>query len=122
AAGRCMTVPPLENVSGDPQDAAFVDGVSEELIAVLARIPNLRVMAPTSAFAFKNSSAGVRRIAGSLGVSNIHEGGVLKAGSRLRVQVRLVDARDGSIRWSEIYDRELKDIFSRQSDIADAVA
>ena len=122
AAERSIAVLPFANVSGDQQDAAFVDGLSEELIAVLARIPNLRVMAPTSAFAFKNSSAGVRRIAGSLGVSNILEGGVQKAGSRLRVQVRLVDARDGSTRWSEIYDRELKDIFSLQSDIAGAVA
>ena len=122
AAERSIAVLPFANVSGDQQDAAFVDGLSEELIAVLARIPNLRVMAPTSAFAFKNSSAGVRRIAGNLEVSNILEGGVQKAGSRLRVQVRLVDARDGSIRWSEIYDRELKDIFSLQSDIAGAVA
>ncbi len=122
AAQRSIAVLPFANVSGDQQDAAFVDGLSEELSAVLARIPNLRVMAPTSAFAFKNSSAGVRRIAGSLGVSNILEGGVQKAGSRLRVQVRLVDARDGSTRWSEIYDRELKDIFSLQSDIAGAVA
>ena len=122
AAERSIAVLPFANVSGDQQDAAFVDGLSEELSAVLARIPNLRVMAPTSAFAFKNSSAGVRRIAGSLGVSNILEGGVQKAGSRLRVQVRLVDARDGSTRWSEIYDRELKDIFSLQSDIAGAVA
>ena len=121
AAERSIAVLPFANVSGDQQDAAFVDGLSEELIAVLARIPNLRVMAPTSAFAFKDS-AGVRRIAGNLGVSNILEGGVQKAGSRLRVQVRLVDAGDGSIRWSEIYDRELKDIFSLQSDIAGAVA
>ena len=122
AAGRSIAVLPLANVSGDQQDAALVDGLSEELIAVLAKIPNLRVIGRTSAFAFKNSNAGVRRIADSLGVSNILEGGVQKAGSRLRVQVRLVDARDGSTRWSEIYDRELKDIFSLQSDIAGAVA
>jgi len=122
AAERSIAVLPFANVSGDQQDAAFVDGLSEELIAVLVRIPNLRVMAPTSAFAFQNSRAGVRRIADSLGVSTILEGRVQKAGSRLRVQLRLVDARDGSTRWSEIYDRELKDIFSLQSDIAGAVA
>jgi TolB-like protein len=110
------------NVSGDEQDAALVDGVTEELIAVLARIPNLRVIASTSAFAFRNSNAGVRRIADSLGVSNVLEGGVQRAGSRLRVQVRLVDARDGSTRWSEVYDRELKDIFTLQSEVADAVS
>jgi TolB-like protein len=113
---------PFANVSGDRQDAAFVDGLSEELIAVLAKIPNLRVIGRASAFAFKNSNVGARRIADSLGVSNILEGGVQRAGSRLRVQVRLVDARDGSTRWAETYDRELKDIFSVQSEIAGAVA
>jgi TolB-like protein/DNA-binding SARP family transcriptional activator len=122
ATERSIAVLPFANVSGDEQDAALVDGVTEELIAVLARIPNLRVIASTSAFAFRNSNAGVGRIADSLGVSNVLEGGVQRAGSRLRVQVRLVDARDGSTRWSEVYDRELKDIFSLQSDIADAVA
>lgn len=122
AAERSIAVLPFANVSRDQQDAALVDGISEELIAVLAKIPNLRVIAHTSAFAFKNSNAGVRRIADSLGVSNILEGGVQKAGSRIRVQVRLVDARDGSARWSETYDRELKDIFSVQSDIAGAIA
>jgi serine/threonine protein kinase/tetratricopeptide (TPR) repeat protein len=122
AVERSIAVLPFANVSGDQQDAAFVDGLSEELIAVLAKIGNLRVIARTSAFAFRNSNLGVRRIADSLGVSNLLEGGVQKVGSQLRVQVRLVDARDGSTRWSETYDRQLKDIFSVQSDIADAVA
>ena len=117
-----IAVLPFANVSGDQQDAAFVDGLSEELIAVLANIGNLRVIGRTSAFAFKNSDLGARRIADSLGVSNLLEGGVQKVGSQLRVQVRLVDARDGSTRWSETYDRELKDIFSVQSEIAGAVA
>jgi serine/threonine-protein kinase len=122
AAERSIAVLPFANVSGDRQDAAFVDGLSEELIAVLAKIPNLRVIGRTSAFAFQNSNLGARRIADSLGVSHILEGGVQKAGSRLRVQVRLVDARDGSTRWAETYNRELKDIFSVQSEIAGAVA
>ena len=122
SAERSIAVLPFANVSGDQRDVALVDGLSEEMIAVLAKIPNLRVIARTSAFAFRNSNAGVRGIGDSLGVSNVLEGGVQKIGSRLRVQVRLVDARDGSTRWSEIYDRELRDIFSVQSDIADAVA
>jgi TolB-like protein/DNA-binding SARP family transcriptional activator len=122
AADRSIAVLPFANVSGDPRDAALADGLSEELIAVLARIPNLRVIGRTSAFAFKNSNAGARRIADSLGVSNILEGGLQKSGSQLRVQARLVDARDGSTRWSETYDRELEDIFSVQSEIAGAVA
>jgi TolB-like protein/DNA-binding SARP family transcriptional activator len=121
-AERSIAVLPFANVGGDRQDAAFVDGLSEELIAVLAKIPNLRVIGPTSAFAFKNSNVGARRIADSLGVSHILEGGVQKDGSQLRVQVRLIDARDGSTRWAETYNRELKDIFSVQSEIASAVA
>jgi adenylate cyclase len=122
AGEASIAVLPLANVSGDQQDAAFVDGLSEELIAVLAKIPNLRVIGRTSAFAFRNSNAGVSRIGDSLGVANILEGGVQKAGSQLRIQVRLVKARDGSTLWSETYDRELKDIFAVQSDIAGAVA
>jgi serine/threonine-protein kinase len=122
AAERSIAVLPFANVSGDRQDAAFVDGLSEELIAVLAKIPNLRVIGRTSAFAFQNSNLGASRIADSLGVSHILEGGVQKAGSKLRVQVRLVDARDGSTRWAETYNREMKDIFSVQSEIAGSVA
>jgi len=112
---------PFANSSGNKQDAAFVDGLSEELIAVLANIGNLRVIGRTSAFAFKNSDLGARRIGDSLGVSNLLEGSVERVGPKLRVQVRLVDARDGSTRWSQTYDREVKDIFSVQSEIAGAV-
>jgi adenylate cyclase len=122
ASEPSIAVLPFTNVSGAPQDAALVDGLTEELIAVLAKVKNLRVIARTSAFAFKNSDAGVRRIADSLGVSNLLEGSVQEAGSQLRVQVRLVNARDGSTRWSETYDRDSKDIFAVQSDIAGAVA
>jgi TolB-like protein/DNA-binding SARP family transcriptional activator len=117
-----IAVLPFTNVTGDQHDAALVDGLTEEMIAVLAKIRNLRVIARTSAFAFRNSNVGVRRIGDSLGVSNLLEGSVQKVGTQLRVQVRLVDARDGSTRWSETYDRELKDIFSVQSEIAGAVA
>jgi TolB-like protein/DNA-binding SARP family transcriptional activator len=122
ASEPSIAVLPFTNLSSAPQDAALVDGLTEELIAVLAKVRNLRVIARTSAFAFKNSDAGVRRIADSLGVSNLLEGSVQQAGSHLRVQVRLVDARDGSTRWSETYDRESKDVFAVQSDIAGAVA
>ncbi len=122
AAIPSIAVLPFAAVGGAPQDAALVDGLTEELIAVLARLGHLRVIARTSAFAFKNSDIGVRRIADSLGVTYVLEGSAQKAGSQLRVQVRLVDARDGSTRWSETYDRELRDIFLVQSDIAGAVA
>lgn len=117
-----IAVLPFANSSGNPQDAAFVDGLSEELIAVLAKIGNLRVIARTSAFAFRNSDLGARRIGDSLGVSNLLEGSVQRVGPTLRIQIRLVDARDGSTRWSDTYDREVKDIFAVQSEIAGAVA
>ena len=121
-ADASIAVLPLANLGGDPRDAALVDGLSEELIATLAKIDRLRVVARTSAFVFKNSDLDVRRIADSLGVSNVLEGSVQKSAQRLRVQVRLVDARDGATRWSNTYDRELKDIFLVQSEIATAVA
>ena len=117
-----IAVLPLANVGGNASEASFIDGLTEELMAALARIDNLRVIARTSAFAFRNSTIGARAIADSLGVSNVLEGSVQRSGSRLRVQVRLVDGRDGSTRWSETFNRELVDIFAVQSDIATAVA
>ncbi|MDQ2932208.1 MAG: hypothetical protein M3Y05_15510 [Gemmatimonadota bacterium] len=121
-ATSSIAVLPLANVGGDPRDAALVDGLTEELMGVISRIHRLRVVARTSAFVFRNSGLDVRRIADSLRVANILEGSVQRVGESVRVQVRLVDARDGSTRWSETYDRELKDIFAVQSEIATAVA
>jgi TolB-like protein/tetratricopeptide (TPR) repeat protein len=117
-----LAVLPFANVSGAREDAALADGLTEALIAVLAKLGHVRVIGGTSAAAFKNSDIGMRRIADSLGVANIIEGSVQKVDSQLRVQVRLIDARDGSTRWSETYNRRLRDIFEVQSDIADAVA
>jgi TolB-like protein len=117
-----IAVLPLVNLSAEPRDASLADGMTEELIAILARTDGLRVIASTSVFAFKERRTDIRSIADSLGVSNILEGGVQKIGSRLRVQVRLVDAGDGSTRWSETYDREFRDVFSMQDEIARAVA
>lgn len=121
-ASPSIAVLPLANLSGDPRDAALVDGLTEELIGVLAKIDRLRVVARTSSFVFRNSNLDVRRIADSLGVSNILEGGVQKVGQRIRVQMRLVDAGDGSTRWSETYERDLREIFLVQSEIASSVA
>lgn len=118
---RSIAVLPLTNVSRDAKDAPLADGLGEELVAVLAKLRGVRVMARTSAGAFRNSETDVRRIGDSLGVDYVLEGGVQRIGSRVRVQVRLVDTRGGSTRWSETYDRELRDIFAVQSDIAEAV-
>ena len=117
-----IVVLPFENVSGTPEDAALVDGFTEDLSAMLARLAPLRVSAGVTTFEFKNSSIGARRIGDSLGVGNILEGSAQRMGSHLRVQVRLIDTRDGSMRWSQTYDRELRDIVLVQSDIVGAVA
>jgi TolB-like protein/DNA-binding SARP family transcriptional activator len=122
AAAPSIAVLPLSNLSADPSDAVLADGMTEELIAMLAKTGDLRVIASTSAFAFRDRQIDVRSIADSLHVSNVLEGGVQKIGSRLRVQVRLVDATDGSTRWSETYDREIEDVFAVQEEIAQAVA
>lgn len=117
-----IAVLPLANLSADPADAALADGMTGELIGMLGKAGNLRVIASTSVFALKDRRMDVRQIADSLRVSHILEGGLQKVGTRLRMQVRLVDARDGSTRWSETYDREFDDVFAVQAEIARAVA
>ena len=117
-----LAVLPLSNLSPDAGDAALADGMTEELIAVLSQGRALCVVASTSVRALRSRQLDVRQIADSLQVSHVLEGGLQKVGSRLRMQVRLVDARDGSTRWSETYDREMGDIFAIEDDIARAVA
>src|SRR3989449_2787528 len=96
--------------------------MTQELIGILARLGQVRVIAGPSVFGFKGRPIDVRRIADNLRVSHILEGGFQRVGSRLRLQVRLVDARDGSTRWSATYDREMKDVFATQDELAGAVA
>ena len=117
-----IAVLPLANLSRDPADAALADGMTEEIISLLARTDGLRVIARTSVFGFRDRQIDVRRIADSLGVAHVLEGGLQKSGARMRVQVRLIDARDGSTRWSDTYDRELRDVFAVQDEIARRVA
>jgi eukaryotic-like serine/threonine-protein kinase len=117
-----IAVLPLANLGLDSSDAALANGVTEELIATLATAGDVRVMASTSAAALKKRGLDVHSIAESLGVSNVLEGGLQKVGMRLRVQVRLVDGRDGATRWSQTYDREFRDVFSVQDEIVRAVA
>lgn len=119
---RSIAVLPLANVSRDAKDVPIADGLTEELVGVLAQLRGVRVAARTSAGAFRNSDLDVRRIGDSLRVDYVLEGSVQKAGDRIRVQVRLVDTQTGASRWSETYDRELRDVFAVQSDIAGAVA
>jgi eukaryotic-like serine/threonine-protein kinase len=113
---------PFANMSGDKEQEYFSDGLTEEIINALARIPGLRVIARTSAFAFKGQQQDIRRIAEMLGVTNILEGSVRRAGNRVRVTAQLITASDGSHLWSERYDRDLADVFAIQDEIAQAIA
>lgn len=117
-----VAVLPLANLSAEAGDAALADGMTEELIAILSRGGRLRVVASTSVRALQERQLEVRQIAESLRVSHVLEGALQKVGPKLRMQVRLVDAQDGSTRWSATYDREIGDIFAVQDDIAHAVA
>jgi adenylate cyclase len=119
---RSLAVLPLANLSADPRDVHLADGLTEELMGVLARIEHLRVIARSAALAFSGASGDVRRLADSLRVSHLLEGGVQKADSRIRVQLRLIQASDGATLWAQTYDRDVKDIFAVQSDIASSVA
>jgi serine/threonine-protein kinase len=117
-----IAVLPFTNMSRDPDDEFFSDGLAEELINLLAHVPNLKVTARTSAFAFRGKEQDIRRIAAALGVRTILEGSVRRAGSRIRVTAQLINAEDGYHLWSERYDREFTDVFAIQDEIATAIA
>ena len=119
---RSVAVLPFANRSADPEDECFSDGLADEIINALMRVPGLKVIARTSAFAFKGKQDDIRRIAEALGVENVLEGSVRRAGNRVRITVQLITAADGTHLWSERYDRELADIFAIQDDIAQAIA
>jgi serine/threonine-protein kinase len=111
----------LINTSGDAANDYFSDGLSEELIAVLAKIPGLKIIGRSSSFLFKGKSDDSRTIGEKLGVANLLEGSVRKQGDRVRIVAELINAADGRTLWSDTYDRELKDVFAVQSEIATAV-
>jgi TolB-like protein/predicted Ser/Thr protein kinase len=117
-----IAVLPFANLSRDADDEYFSDGLSEEIINALTRVPGLKVIARTSAFAFKGKNEDIRRIANILGVAHMLEGSVRRAGGRVRVTAQLIHAADGTHRWSHRYDRELSDVFAVQDDIAAAIA
>jgi TolB-like protein len=116
-----IAVLPFANMSGDREQEYFSDGLTEEIINALVRIPGLRVIARTSAFAFKGQNIDIRRIAEMLGVAHILEGSVRHVGNRIRVATQLLNAADGYHVWSERYDRELIDVFAIQDEIATAI-
>jgi TolB-like protein/Tfp pilus assembly protein PilF len=121
AASRSIAVLPFANMSADPDQEYFSDGLAEEIINLLAHIPGLKVIARTSAFAFRGREQDIRAIAEALGVTHVLEGSVRRAGNRLRITGQLIHAADGSHLWSERYDRELSDIFVIQDEISTAI-
>ncbi len=119
---RSIAVLPLENLSGDPEQEYFVDGMTESLISMLSKIKELRVISRTSSMAYRNSGKTLPQIARELNVDAVVEGSVLRAGDRVRITAQLIDARDDRHLWSDHYDRELSDVLALQSDVAQAVA
>ncbi|MDX1460520.1 MAG: tetratricopeptide repeat protein [Xanthomonadales bacterium] len=116
--GPSVAVLPFVNMSGDANNEYFSDGLTETLLHMLAQLPDLRVAARTSSFAFKGRNENVTEIANQLGVAHILEGSVQKADNRVRVTAQLIKAEDGSHVWSQNYTRPLEDIFAIQDEIA----
>ena len=118
---KSIAVLAFENMSADPEQEYFSDGISEELLNLLAQIPELTVISRSSAFSFKGQDIAISKVAEQLNVAHVLEGSVRKMGNRVRITAQLIEARSDSHLWSESYDRELDDIFAVQDEIATAV-
>jgi len=118
---KSIAVLPFVNLSSDPEQEYFSDGISEELLNVLAQFPDLRVAARTSSFQFKGDNRDISEIAELLKVNHVLEGSVRKAGTRLRITAQLIQAGSGYHLWSQTYDRELQDVFAIQDEISLAI-
>jgi adenylate cyclase len=117
-----IAVLPFANLSPDPENAYFADGIAEEVLNILARIEGLRVASRTSAFSLRGSTMAVPEIAARLGVAHVLEGSVRRQGPRVRISAQLISARDDQQLWSDTFDREFEDIFAIQEQIAQAIA
>jgi len=116
-----IAVLPFTNMSGDPEQEYFSDGITEDIITELSRFPELFVIARNSSFTFKSAAIDVREVAAKLNVQFVVEGSVRKAGNRVRVNAQLLDAVGGAHLWADRYDRELEDIFEVQDDVVRAI-
>src|SRR6187431_3805120 len=117
-----LAVLPFVNMSPEPENEYFSDGITEELLNALTKVDGLQVTSRTSAFAFKGKNDDIREIAIKLNVDKILEGSVRKAGNRVRITAQLINAADGYHIWSENYDRNLTDIFEVQDEISGIIA
>jgi len=118
---RSIAVLPLTNRSADPENEYFSDGMTEEIINVLGKVPGIQVASCTSSFAFKGKEIDVRQVGQRLGVGTVLEGGVRKVGNRIRITTQLTDVRSGYTLWTETYDRQLEDVFAVQDEISRAI-
>src|ERR1017187_10385797 len=116
-----IAVLPFTNLSGDASQEFFSDGMTEEITSALAKVPDLHVVARTSAFEFKDKNVNIKAMGQELGATHLIEGSVRKVGNRLRITAQLIKADDGTHIWAESYDRDLIDIFAVQEDIARAI-
>src|SRR5947209_5859978 len=116
-----IVVLPFNNMSGDPEQEYFSDGITEDIITDLSKVSALSVIARNSAFAFKGKNVDVLQVAGQLKVSHVLEGSVRKAGGRVRITAQLIDGAHNDHIWAERYDRDLDDIFALQDEISEAI-
>src|SRR5262249_49426010 len=122
SARKSIAVLPFQTLSPDPENAYFADGMTEDILTQLAKIRDLKVISRTSVMRYKGTQKSVKEIAAELGVATILEGSVRRAGDRVRVVGQLVDGRTDEHLWAETYDRELKDVFAIQSEVAQRIA
>jgi adenylate cyclase len=118
---KSIAVLPFVNMSGDAENEYFSDGIAEEILNLLVKLPQLKVASRTSSFIFKGKAASIPTVAAELGVNTVLEGSVRRAGDRVRITAQLIEASTDSHLWSETYDRQMKDVFAIQDDIAQSI-
>src|SRR6516165_4425860 len=119
---QTVAVLPLHNQSGDPEEDSFCEGITDDIIYALSRIPGLNVIGHTSVFAFKGFAGDVREVGANLGAGTVVDGTVRKSGNRLKIFTEMLDATTGEVHWAQTYERPIEDVFAVEAEIAEAVA
>ena len=120
-AAKAIAVLPLANMSADPENEYFADGMTEEIINALAKVPGLQVASRSSCFAFKGKQVDIREVGEKLGVGSVLEGSVRKVGNKIRITAQLINVENGYHLWSETYNRQLEDVFEIQDELSRAI-
>ena len=121
SSGYSIAVLPFVNMSSEPEQEYFSDGLSEEVLNLLAQVPDLKVVGRTSSFSFKGKNEDPREVGATLGVKTVLEGSVRKSGDQVRVTAQLIDASDGALIWSQTFERTMSEVFALQDDVAAAI-